>query len=545
MTAFLRLAPAVLFTTAAFAQSLQINEIRIDQPSSDNDEYFEIAGPPGFSLDGYGYVVIGDGTGAGDGGGIDASIPLDGYVIPASGYLLIAESSFSLATADYTTSINFENSDNVTHLLVEGALPQSGDDLDTDDDGVIDAAPWNNVIDGIALVETVDPVVDGGELYYDNLPNTVAVGPSGNFVPGHVYRCIVGVQIGDFFLGADTETPGEANFCENPRISEIRIDQPGGDNDEYFEIAGPANGDLSSLYYVVIGDGSTGSGTVESVTSLGGTSLSADGFFWCSKNISTAFGTADLVDSGLAFENSDNVTHLLVRDWSGIFGADLDTDDDGVLDSTPWAEIIDGVALVETADPAVDGGDFYYANLPNTTAVGPDGNFVPGHVYRCGDDFRIGDFGVGAITETPGAPNLCSAPTDVFCTSADANSVSNTGSTIAISSASGGSIAANDASLVVTDTPDQIGLFAQSTSLMAAVPLMSGGNLCLDIANLQRLGAPIMASGNTASLALDFAGSGPESSTMAGVTVHYQWWHRDTLSPGANLSEGLSVTWLE
>ena len=32
---------------------------------------------------------------------------------------------------------------------------------------------------------------------------------------------------------------------------------------------------------------------------------------------------------------------------------------------------------------------------------------------------------------------------------------------------------------------------------------------------------------------------------MAGVTVHYQWWHRDTLSPGANPSEGLSVTWLE
>ena len=83
----------------------------------------------------------------------------------------------------------------------------------------------------------------------------------------------------------------------------------------------------------------------------------------------------------------------------------------------------------------------------------------------------------------------------------------------------------------MTDTPDQIGLFAQSTSLMAAVPLISGGNLCLDIANLQRLGAPIMASGNTASLALDFAGSGPEVLPMAGVTVHYQWWHRDTLGP--------------
>ena len=151
MTALLRLAPAVLFTTAAFAQSLQINEIRIDQPSTDNDEYFEIAGPPGFILDGYGYVVIGDTSSDGIGGGVDAVIPLDGYVIPADGYLLIAESSFSLATADYTTSINFENSDNVTHLLVEGPLPASGDDLDTDDDGIVDAFPWNAVFSGVAI----------------------------------------------------------------------------------------------------------------------------------------------------------------------------------------------------------------------------------------------------------------------------------------------------------------------------------------------------------------------------------------------------------
>ena len=194
MTALLRLAPAVLFTTAAFAQSLQINEIRVDQFSTDNDEYFELVGPPGLSLDGYGYVVIGDGGGAGIGGGIDAAVSLDGYVIPADGYLLVAESSFTLGTADYTTSLNFENSDNVTHLLVEGALPASGDDLDTDNDGVIDAAPWTSVIDGIALVETVDPLVDGGELYYDNLPNTVAIGPNGNFAPAHVYRCIVGVD---------------------------------------------------------------------------------------------------------------------------------------------------------------------------------------------------------------------------------------------------------------------------------------------------------------------------------------------------------------
>ena len=47
-----------------------------------------------------------------------------------------------------------------------------------------------------------------------------------------------------------------------------------------------------------------------------------------------------------------------------------------------------------------------------------------------------------------------------------------------------------------------------------------------------------------ASLALDFT-SGPASGVATGVTMYYQWWHRDMTTGGSNLSEGLSVTWLE
>ncbi|MEC8512774.1 MAG: hypothetical protein VX015_11560 [Planctomycetota bacterium] len=541
MTAFLRIAPAVLFTTAAFAQNLQINEVRTDQFSTDNDEYFEIVGPPGFSLDGYGYVVIGDGGGAGIGGGIDAAISLDGYVIPADGYLLVAESSFTLGVADYTTSLNFENSDNVTHLLVEGTLPASGDDLDTDDDGVIDAAPWNSVIDGIALVET--PA--SGELYYDNLPNTVAIGPNGNFAPAHVYRCILGLQLGAFFLGDDSETPGERNLCDDPRINEIRIDQSGTDNDEYFEIAGPPGFSLDGYGYVVIGDGSGvgQGGGVDAAIPLDGYVIPADGHLLVAES-SFTLDAADYTTS-INFENSDNVTHILVEGTLPASGDDLDTDDDGVIDAAPWNSVIDGIALVETVDPLVDGGELYYDNLPNTSAIGPNGNFVPCPVYRCGNDFRVGDFfDLGGFLETPGDPNICSAPTGVFCSPAVANSVSMAGSLLNLASASEGSIAANDSLLVVTDTPDDFGIFAQSMSVMAPVRLTSGGDLCLGYPDTQRLSAPIMASGNTASLALDFT-SGPASGVAAGVTMYYQWWHRDMTAGGSNLSEGLSVTWLE
>ena len=41
----------------------------------------------------------------------------------------------------------------------------------------------------------------------------------------------------------------------SPRINEIRIDQPGIDNDEYFEIFGDPSGSLNDLTYIVIGDG--------------------------------------------------------------------------------------------------------------------------------------------------------------------------------------------------------------------------------------------------------------------------------------------------
>ncbi|MBN1813307.1 MAG: hypothetical protein JXA14_15840, partial [Anaerolineae bacterium] len=89
-----------------------INEIRVDQTGADNDEYFELAGSSGTSLDNLTYLVIGDGTGGS--GVIEAVIELTGTTIPADGYFLAVESTFSLGgTADLTTSLNFENSDNV------------------------------------------------------------------------------------------------------------------------------------------------------------------------------------------------------------------------------------------------------------------------------------------------------------------------------------------------------------------------------------------------------------------------------------------------
>jgi predicted extracellular nuclease len=198
---------AALVPATAFAAGpgITINEIRIDQPGEDLDEYFELTGEPGASLDSLTYLVIGDGTGGS--GVIEAEVDLSGQSLDGDGFFVAAESTFTLGAADMTTTLNFENSDNVTHLLVDGFTGSNGDDLDTDDDGTLDVTPWSEIVDAVALVETPG---SGDHTYSD-----VTVGPDGSFVPGHVFDCVdTGWEIGAF--GGGEDTPGVANDCPDP-----------------------------------------------------------------------------------------------------------------------------------------------------------------------------------------------------------------------------------------------------------------------------------------------------------------------------------------
>lgn len=199
---------------------------------------------------------------------------------------------------------------------------------------------------------------------------------------------------------ADGSATGTIVDDDGIAINEIRIDQGGGDSDEYVEISGPAGASLDGLSYVVIGDGTGGSGVVEEVVDLSGATIGPDGnFLVASGDFRIGVGEVDLV-ADLNFENSDNVTHLLVADFTGAPGDDLDTDDDGTFDTVPWSEVVDGVALVES----FGSGDAIYSE----TTVGPDGSFVPGHVYRSPDGggaFQVGPFNPAGLVDTPGFEN--------------------------------------------------------------------------------------------------------------------------------------------
>ncbi len=207
---------ATLFAQSASA--VAINEFRVDHAGADTDEFFELAGTPGESLDGLTYIVIGDVPGGGDftTGAIEVAISLDGLSIPADGYFLAVEDIFAGpagVNADLVVDLNFENSDTVSHLLVSGFTGLDGDLIDSDQDGVLDSVlPWSSIIDGLSLEELVNTT----EINYGpqlGIP-TLSAQPSTGENYMHAYRDvdITGAWIGGSdYLFLDTETPGSPN----------------------------------------------------------------------------------------------------------------------------------------------------------------------------------------------------------------------------------------------------------------------------------------------------------------------------------------------
>jgi predicted extracellular nuclease len=213
-------------------------------------------------------------------------------------------------------------------------------------------------------------------------------------------------------LGSHTANCGGTTTVE-PKINEFSASTTGTDV-EYVEIFGEPNTDYSAYTVLEIeGDGS-GAGYVDEVISLGTTD--ASGFY-----------LADLPANAL--ENG-TVSLLLVKNFTGVLGDDLDTDNDGNFDTTPWDAIVDGVSVNDGGS-----GDLTYG----VPALGPnyDGvsSFAPGGASRIPDGFDtdtasdwvrndfdlagipgfLGTIAVGEAYNTPGAPNEIYVPPPEMC----------------------------------------------------------------------------------------------------------------------------------
>ncbi|MBZ0112383.1 MAG: endonuclease [Thermoanaerobaculia bacterium] len=238
----------------------------------------------------------------------------------------------------------FDHSDSYTIFLVEGWSGTVGVDLDTTDDGVLDSTPWTSILDSIAVqdgggdpnygADTVLPISFDGEDFSPGGASRIPNGTDTNSVsdwkrndwegaglPGHT---------GNVGTLEVANTPGSENGASPPATSaamlhEFVLDHTGSDDHEFIEIWGEAAADYSNSTVIVIDE----TGVVTRAYALGVTDAQG---FW-----TTGYLTDQL--------DNDTTTFLLVQDWSGAVSADLDTNDDGTLDTTPWSQIDDSVAV--------------------------------------------------------------------------------------------------------------------------------------------------------------------------------------------------------
>lgn len=189
----------------------KIMELRVAQTGADTDEYLELESfAPGQPMDTWTYIVIGGD--AVDSGVIEAVVPFTGLTVPADGRMLMTESTFTLlpiGDVDHVTTLDFENEDNKTHMVVAFFTGAVGSDVDSDDDGVIDGTPlWSFIDCSVALIGPNAPGAGGAHVY-----SAVQVGPKDGLVPSHVYFC---PDVGGFKTGIPALGPADTPDVANP-----------------------------------------------------------------------------------------------------------------------------------------------------------------------------------------------------------------------------------------------------------------------------------------------------------------------------------------
>ncbi len=296
------------------AQSVFINEIHYDNASTDVNEAVEIAGTAGIDLTNWSIVLYN-----GSNGTVYNTISL-------SGTLPDQQNGFG--------------------TLVE-ILPTNG--------------LQNGAPDGIALVDNNNTVVQflsyEGVITATDGPATgqtsidIGVSESSSTPAGASLQLSgAGTMAADFVWEVTTtNTYGAVNTNQVlgtpiilPVINEFVFNHTGSDTDEFVEILAGPEADLSEYWLLEIDGDSNSAGTIDEVIQLGTTDV--NGYF------TTAFGSN-------TYENG-TVALLLVKNFTGSLNQDLDTNDDGVFDSTPWEEVIDDIGVN-------DGGatDFNYATV--------------------------------------------------------------------------------------------------------------------------------------------------------------------------------------
>lgn len=290
-----------------------------------------------------------------------------------------ADVTITLSTADGETSVS---SSSLTFTPANFSTPQSVT-VTAVDDSDIEGSPHTGVV-GIT-VSSADTTFDG------------------NFVPD------VNVSIADNDGGS-----GSSPLINEFRTSHINLDNA---SNNFIEIHDAPSTSIGNLSLVVISErfapgvidfafNLVESGVAGATDAAGFFLLHDDGF----NSIRYTIDPGDIESSGADFFGSAS-TYLLVDGFHGSQGLDLDDNNDGVLDSTPWSSVIDAVTI--------DDANFVAAGYGNSSAqfltlpVLPN---VPSGVRRRVDGGTGGANGGFDVlqynddnADTPGATNVLAA----------------------------------------------------------------------------------------------------------------------------------------
>lgn len=401
-----------LFLGLPISQAQVINEYVANHTNysgtDDDHEFVEIYGSPSTDYSSLTILSVEGDT--------STSTGTIGYIDKV--YAVGATNASGFWMTSYLTN-ELENG-SMTLLLVEGFTGAAGDDIDADNDGAIDNVLWNSVVDSVAISDG-----DAGDGHYSSVVLSSAMDDS-SYTPGGASRIPNGTDtdavsdwvrnnyFGDGLPGsAGITSPGEAYNTPGttnayipkpePKINEFVLDHVGSDDHEYIEVFGLPDTFYTDYRVLVIDGDQEDAGHIDNVFNVG---LTAGGGAW-----TTGFLSDQL--------EGNSTTLLLVKDFTGAAGDDLDTDNDGNLDSTPWSQMTDAIAVTDG-----DAGDFAYASVvldPNFdgagTAVLGASRFHSGIDTDSAEDWIRNDFDgaglsgfVGTITSgeaynTPGLAN--------------------------------------------------------------------------------------------------------------------------------------------
>jgi uncharacterized protein YdeI (BOF family)/exonuclease III len=311
---------AFTIASESYAQQVFINEIHYDNASTDVDEAIEIAGPAGTDLTGWTILLYN-----GSGGAVYGTRALTG-VIPNQ------QNGFGAIVATYPAN---------------GIQNGSPDGI-----ALVDAS--NNVVQFISYEGNFTAV---GGAANGMLSTDIGVAENGTEAIGNSLQLTgTGAAYSDFaWHSSSASSPGNINtgqFFGTPTISalinEFVFNHTGSNTNEFVEVISNPNTNLSNYSLVSINGNTTESGNVNGVIQLGSTD-------------STGLYVTPFYSD--YFENG-TLSLLLVKNFNGSIGADLDTNDDGILDILAWETVIDDIAVTDG-----DLGDNTYSSVVLPTSL--------------------------------------------------------------------------------------------------------------------------------------------------------------------------------